>query len=193
LVFPVTPRREQWASAKQAYLEAVSQDAELLLAATDDLLALNITAQKSVLTDSLAQASSLLVARNSRELLAELCRVAPPRLEKTLTYGCVFYDRVAQIQAQVWRLAELRSSGLNEMLAEPQGESVSPETSIPNAGLEAARSFAALAQQSVEAMKTTGRQLAAAMERNIAAMTLASVQLSKTANKELEGFLRGLP
>lgn len=117
----------------------------------------------------------------------------PPRLEKTVTYGCVFYDRMAQIQAQVWRLAELRFSGLNEILAEPRGESANPEDSAPRASVEAARSFAELARQSVEAMKTTGRQLAAAMERSVAAITLASVQVSNTAKQGIEGFLRALP
>jgi hypothetical protein len=192
-VLPILHLREQWANAKQAYLEAASQDAELFLSATDDLVALNITAQKSALTESLAQASSLLEVRNSKELLAALCRAAPPRLEKTLTYGCVFYDRMAQMQAQVWRLAELRSSGLSEILTEPPGKSANPEGRQPNPGLEAAKTFATLAQKSAEAMKTAGRQLAAAMERNVAAMTLASVQLGKTANRQLEGFLRALP
>lgn len=192
-MFLVLPLREQWANAKQAYLEAMSQDAELYLSATDDLVALNITAHKSALSDSLAQASSLLEVRSSKEFLATLCRAAPPRLEKTLTYGCVFYDRMTQMQAQVWRLAELRSTGLTEILAEPASESADAEDCPPDQRLQAAKSLAALAQQSVDAIKTTGRQLAAAMERNVAAMTLASVQLGKTANSQLEGFLRALP
>jgi hypothetical protein len=191
-MFPFLPLRE-WAGAKQAYLEAVSQDAELFLSATDDLVALNITAQKSALNDGLAQASSLLEVRNSRELLAALCRAAPPRLEKTVTYGCVFYDRIAQIQSQAWRLAELRSSNLNGIFAEPQGEPAEAQACPRNPGLQAAKSLAVLALQSVDALKSTGRQLAAELERNVAAMTLASVQISKTANRQLEGLLRALP
>ena len=60
------PRREQWASANRAYLEALSDDADLLLSATDDLVALNITAEKSALNDSVALAKLLLDAKNSR-------------------------------------------------------------------------------------------------------------------------------
>jgi hypothetical protein len=72
-----------------AYLEALSQDAGLLHAATDHLVALNITAKKSALRDSLAQARMLLDAKNARELLTLLCHAGRAGLEKTVTYGCV--------------------------------------------------------------------------------------------------------
>jgi len=189
-VFSIIPRREQWASANQAYLDALSEDAGLLLAATDHLVALNITAKKSALKDSLAQARLLLDAKNARELLALLCHVGRPGLEKTVTYGCVFYDLMAQIQTQAWRLAEIRSSGLNEIFVDPQALSTDSHNPGSNAGLKAARSLTTLAQASLDAMKSTGRQLAAMMERNVAAMTIASVQISNTAKNEVAVFLR---
>jgi phasin family protein len=188
-VFSIIPRREQWANANQAYLEALSQDAGLLLAATDRLVALNITAKKSALRDSLAQARMLLDAKNARELLTLLCHAGRPGLEKTVTYGCVFYDLMAQLQTQAWRLAEIRSGGLNEIFAEPQALSADSNNSGSNAGPDAARSLTTLAQASLDAMKSTGRQLAAMMERNVAAMTIASVQISNTAKNEVAVFL----
>lgn len=193
MVFSIIPRREQWASANQAYLEALSQDTDVLLAATDDLLALDITAKKSALKDSLARANSLLDVKNARELLALLCHVGRPDFEKTVTYGCVFYDLMARFQTQAWRLAEIRSEGLDEALAEQQARLANSENSAPSAGLDAARSFTALAQFSLDAVKSTGKQLAATMERNVAAMTIASVQISNTAKKEVEVFLRESP
>jgi phasin family protein len=192
-VFCNIPRREQWASANQAYLEALSQDTDLFLAATDNLLALKMTAEKSALKDSLAQARLLLDVKNAGEFLALLRHVGHPAFEKTVTYGCVFYDLLTQIQAQVWRLAEIRSSGLNESLIEPQTKSTNSEHSGSNAGLEVARSVDALMQFSRDAMKSTGKQLAAMMERNVIAMTIASVQISKTAKNEVEVFLRERP
>ena len=192
-MFGIIPRREQWASANQAYLEALSQDTDVLLAATDDLFALDITAKKSALKDSVARAHSLLDVKNAKELLALLCHVDRPGFEKTVTYGCVFYDLMARFQAQAWRLAEIRSEGLNEALAEQQTRFANSENVGPSAGLDAARSFTALAQISLDAMKSTGKQLAAMMERNIAAMTIASLQISNTAKKEVEVFLRESP
>jgi phasin family protein len=192
-VFSIIPRHEQWASANQVYLEALSQDTDLFLAATDDLLALNMTAEKSALKDSLAQAKLLLDVKNAREFLALLRHVGHPGFEKTVTYGCVFYDLMTQIQAQVWRLAEIRSSGLNESLVEPQTKSTNSANSGSNAGLEVARSFDALMQFSLDAMKSTGKQLAATMERNVAAMTTASVEISNTAKNEVEVLLRERP
>lgn len=116
--------------------------------------------------------------------------VGRPGFEKTVTYGCVFYDLMAQIQTQAWRLAEIRSSGLNEILAEQQIESTNSENGVSSAGLDVAKSFAALAQFSLDAMKNSGKQLAATMERNVAAMTLATVQMSNTAKNEVEVLLR---
>lgn len=192
-VFYNIPRPKQFASGNQSYLEALSHDTDLLLAATGDLLALNITTKKSALKDSLAQAKLLLDAKNARELVALLCRVGSPGFEKTVTYGCVFYDLMAQIQARAWRLAEIRSEVLNEILAEQQTNSTNSENAGSNAGLDAARSFTALAQLSLDAMKSTGKQLAATMERNVAAMTIASVQMSNSAKNEVEVFLRESP
>ncbi len=189
-VFHMIPRREQWVSGNQAYLETLSHDTDLFLSATDDLLALDITAKKSAVKDSLTQARLLLDVKDARELLTLLCHVGRPALEKTVTYGCVFYDLMAQIQTQAWRLAEIRSQGLNEMLAEQQSESTNSENGVSSAGLDVARSFAALAHFSIDAMKDAGKQLAATMERNVAAMTIATVQISNAAKNELEVLLR---
>ncbi len=192
-VLCVNPRSGQWANANQAYLEALSHDTHLFLSAADDLLALNVTAEKSALTDSLAQAKLLLDVKNARELLALFCHVGRPGFGKTVTYGCVFYDLMAQTQAQVWRLAEIRSGGLSESLVEPQTKSANSENCDSSTGMDVARSFGALAQFSLDAMKNTGKQLAAMMERNVAAMTIASVQISDNATSEIEGFLRESP
>jgi hypothetical protein len=105
----------------------------------------------------------------------------------------VFYDLMAQIQTQAWRLAEIRSSGLNEIFVDPQALSADSDNPGSNAGLDAARSLTTLAQASLDAMKSTGRQLAAMMERNVAAMTIASVQISNTAKNEVAVFLRDPP
>ena len=59
--------------------------------------------------------------------------------------------------------------------------------------MEVARSFDALMQFSLDAMKSIGKQLAAMMERNVTAMTIASVQISKTAKNEVEVYLRDQP
>ena len=187
-MFSLIPRHEQWASAKQAYLEALAQDTDVLLAATDDLLALDIAAKKSALNDSLARATSLLDVKNSKEFLALLWQVGGPGFEKTVTYGCLYYDLMARFQTQAWRLAEIRSEGLNDALTEQH-----PEPSAPSAGLDVARSLTALAQISLDTMKSTGRQLAAMVESNVAAMTLASVQISNSAKKEVEVFLLKSP
>jgi phasin family protein len=191
-VFYVIPRREQWASGNQAYLEALSNDTDLLLSATEDLLALNITAKKSAVKDSLTQARLLLDVKDARELLALFCHVGRPGFEKTVTYGCVFYDLVTRIQTQAWRLAEIRSSGC-EILAEQQIESTNSENGVSSAGLDVARSFAALAKVSLDAMKNAGKQVAATMERNVAAMTIATVQMSNSAKNEVEVLLRERP
>ena len=189
-MFYVIPRREQWASGNQAYLEALSNDTDLLLSATEDLLALNITAKKSAVKDSLAQARLLLDVKDARELLALFCHVGRPGFEKTVTYGCVFYDLMTRIQTQAWRLAEIRSSGLSEILAEQQIESTNSENGVSSAGLDVARSLAALAKVSLDAMKNAGKQVAATMERNVAAMTIATVQMSNSAKNEVEVLLR---
>ena len=189
----IIPRREQWASANQAYLQALSRDTDSLLAVINDLLALNITAEQSAVNDTLARARLLLEVKNARELLAMLCDVGGPGFEKNVTYGCVFYDRLAQLQDQAWRLAEIRSIGLNEILSEPQTESTKSDTSGSNAALNMARSFIGLAQLSLDTMKGAGKQLAAMMERNVVAMTLASVQMGKTAKTQFESLLRELP
>jgi hypothetical protein len=48
-------------------------------------------------------------------------------------------------------------------------------------------------QFSLDAMKSTGKQLAAMMERNVTATTIASVQISRTARTEVEVFLGERP
>lgn len=190
-MFSITPPQEQWASANQAYLEALSQDTDVLLAATDDLLSLDIAAKKSALKDGLARATSLLDVKNAKELLALLWQVGGPSLEKSVTYGCLYYDLMARFQTQAWRLAEIRSEGLNEALAEKQTDF--SEYSGASAGLGVARSFTALAQVSLDSMRSTGKQFAAIIESNVAAITLASVEIGKTAKKEVEVFLRESP
>ncbi|MBI3526374.1 MAG: phasin family protein [Betaproteobacteria bacterium] len=185
----IIPRREQWASANQAYLEALSQDTDLLLAATDDFVALNITAKKSALKDSVAHAKLLLDVKDVRELITLRRQSSYPGFEKTVAYGCVFYDLMAQLQAQAWRLAEIRFSDL----VEPLTKSTNSADSGSNADSDVARSFMGLAQFSLDAMKSSGKQLAAMTERNVAAMTIASVQISNTAKNAVEVFLPEQP
>ncbi len=174
-------------------LEALSQDTDLFLAAADDLLALNMAAEKSALKDSVAQAKLLLDVKNAKEFLALLRHVGHPVFEKTVTYSCVSRDLMTQIHAQAWRLAEIRSSGLNVRIVEPQTKSTDSENSSSNTGLDVARSFDAMMQFSLDAMKSIGKQLAAMMERNVTTMTIASVQISKPAKNEVEVFLRQPP
>ena len=184
------PHRDQWARVNRAYLEALSDDTDILLSATDDFVALKISAEKSALNDRVARAKLLLDAKNAREVIALLCQVGRPGFEKTLTYGCVFYDLMAQLQARISRTAEIRSSGLNEILVEQLTKSTNSDNSGFKASSDVARSFIALARLSIDAMKSNGTQLAARMERNVAAVTIASVQISNTAKDAVGVFLR---
>lgn len=192
-MFHIIPRRVQWATANRAYLETLSQDAEVLLVAADKLLALTITAEKSALKDSVAQAKLLLDVKNARELGALRRQAGHPGFEKTVTYGCVLYDLMAQIQTQVWRLAELRFRNLDEILAQPHAKFTNPDNSVPNTGQDVTRSFIAFAHFSLGAMKNAGQHFAAMMERNVGAMTIATVKLNNIAQKCDGVFFPGPP
>ena len=108
--------REQLIRAQRASLDALCEDTNLLFAAIGDLIALGMSAKKSALKDSAAETAALLDARDAKDLLTVARDVRHPRLGKAVTYGCVFYDLMAQTQARAWRLAEIRANGVKESL-----------------------------------------------------------------------------
>jgi hypothetical protein len=81
-------------------------------------IALNMTAEKSALKDSLSQAKLLLDVKNAREFLALLRHVGHPGFGKTVTYGCVFYKPNLQIQKipvlmRAWKWRDPSTLGCN--------------------------------------------------------------------------------
>jgi hypothetical protein len=178
--------REQLIKAQRASLDALSEGTDLLLAAIRDVAALGIRAKKSALQDGMAHTGALLGARNATELLSAAREVRHPQFEKTLTYGCVFYDLVTQTQARALLLAEMRTNRLKEMFVEasqaPSGSAAAPGS---NAALEAVRLLIELGQLSLDAVKTNAREVAAVTENHIAAITLAASEMANRAERNV--------
>jgi phasin family protein len=97
---------EQFAAANKANLDAVAGLSQTAFAGFERVVELNLAAGKAAVSESFANAQSLLSAKNPQELLAAQAALVQPAFEKSVSYSRHLYDIASSTSAELSKAVE---------------------------------------------------------------------------------------
>ena len=97
---------EQFAAASKANLDAVAGLSQTAFAGFERVVELNLAAGKAAVSESFANAQSLLAAKNPQELLAAQAALVQPAFEKSASYSRHLYDIASSTGAELSKAVE---------------------------------------------------------------------------------------
>ena len=164
---------EQLVAAQKAQLDAVAGMAHTAFGGFERLVELNMAAGKAAVSESFANAQTLLSAKNPQDLVAAQAALVQPAFEKSVSYGRHLYDIASSTSAELSKTVEAK-------MVEQQGTvKTLVENSLKNApaGSDAAVAVIKTAydasQNAAETLKKVAKQAA---EQAEASMKAASAQ-----------------
>ncbi|HNO89426.1 MAG TPA: phasin family protein, partial [Rhodocyclaceae bacterium] len=97
---------EQFVALNKANVETLLTLANTAFASAERLAALNLNTARAVLEDSVANAKSLLSAKDVQELVNLQAALLQPVVEKAVAYSRSVYEIASQTQEEVSKLFE---------------------------------------------------------------------------------------
>lgn len=172
---------EQIVAAQKAQLDTVAGMAQTAFSGFERLVELNMAAGKAAVSESFANAQSLLSVKNPQDLVAVQAALVQPAFEKSVSYGRHLYDIASSTGAEFNKAMEAK-------VAEQQATvKTLVENSLKNApaGSDAAVAVIKTAydasQNAAETLKKVARQAAEQAEANLKAATAQAEAAVKSA------------
>jgi phasin family protein len=170
----VTP--EQLAATNKANVEAMLTVANTAFASAERLAALNLNTARAVLEDSVANAKSLLGAKDLQELISLQTALAQPLVEKAVAYSRSVYEIATQTQEEMSKVAEVQMTEVNKGIAAARDKAAKSAPAGSDVAVAAVKSAIAAANSAYDSMNKAAKQVAEIAEANVAAATNATVK-----------------
>src|SRR5690242_3869713 len=167
---------EQFASANKANVETALTLANTAFASAERLAALNLNTARTILEDVVANAKSLLGAKDIQELVSLQATLAQPAVEKTVAYSRSVYEIVTQTQEEISKLVEAQFAEVNKNVAAVLDKAAKNAPAGSDVAVAAVKSAIAAANSAYDSMSKAAKQVAEIAEANVAAATSATVK-----------------
>lgn len=167
---------EQFAATNKANIETLLTLANSSFASAERFAALNLNTARSILEDSIANAKSLLGAKDVQELLSLQSALAQPLVEKAVAYNRSVYEIASQSQEEVSKLVEAQIAELNKNLAVALDKAAKSAPAGSDVAVAAVKSAIAAANSAYDSVSKAAKQVAEIAEANVAAATNATVK-----------------
>lgn len=167
---------EQFAATNKANIETLLTLANSTFASAERFAALNLNTARSILEDSIANAKSLLGAKDVQELLSLQSALAQPLVEKAVAYNRSVYEIASQSQEEVSKLVEAQIAELNKNLAVALDKAAKSAPAGSDVAVAAVKSALAAANSAYDSVSKAAKQVAEIAEANVAAATNATVK-----------------
>ncbi|MDT3670852.1 MAG: phasin family protein [Aromatoleum sp.] len=167
---------EQFAATNKANIETLLTLANSTFASAERFAALNLNTARSILEDSIANAKSLLGAKDVQELLSLQSALAQPLVEKAVAYNRSVYEIASQSQEEVSKLVEAQIAELNKNLAVALDKAAKSAPAGSDVAVAAVKSAIAAANSAYDSVSKAAKQVAEIAEANVAAATNATVK-----------------
>jgi phasin family protein len=167
---------EQFAASNKAYVETLLTIANTSFASAEKLVTLNVNAARAVLEDSVANAKSLLSAKDPQELISLQAGLAQPTIEKAVAYSRHVYDIAQQAQQEIASILESQFSEINKNLASALDKAAKSAPAGSDVAVAAVKSAFAAANSAYDSINKAAKQVAEIAEANVAAATTATVK-----------------
>lgn len=105
---------EQLVSANKARVETLATIADAAFSGTERLAALNVSAARSLLEDSVQGVRALLAARDVRDLVSLQNMLAQPGSEQAADYSSSVFEIAIQTRAALSQVVEAQVSEMNK-------------------------------------------------------------------------------
>ncbi|QWT47501.1 phasin family protein [Azospira inquinata] len=174
MTFFATP--EQFAAANKATVDSLLTLANTAFASAERIAALNLHTARSVLEDGVANAKTLLGAKDAQEALAIQASLAQPSVEKAVAYSRSVYEISAQTQEELSKLVETQFAEFNKNVAGLLDKVSKTAPAGSDVAVAAVKSAIAAANSAYDSLNKAAKQVAEIAEANVAAATNATVK-----------------
>ncbi|MCB1956446.1 MAG: phasin family protein [Rhodocyclaceae bacterium] len=167
---------EQFAATGKANVETLLSVANAAFASAERLTALNLNTARAVLEDGVANAKSLMGAKDVQELVALQSAMAQPMVEKAVAYSRNVYEIATQTQEELSKLVEAQLTEANKNVAEVLDKAAKSAPAGSDVAVAAVKQAIAAANSAYESMTKAAKQVAEIAEANVTAATNATVK-----------------
>jgi phasin family protein len=174
---------EQMASANKANVESILTLANTAFASAERLAALNLNTARTMLEDIVANAKSLMGAKDVQELMNVQATLAQPAVEKAVAYSRSIYEIATQTQEELSKVVESQFAEINRTVTSALDKAVKNAPAGSDVAVAAVKSAIAAANSAYDSMTKAAKQVAEIAEANVAAATNATVKAVTTAPK----------
>ena len=174
---------EQMASANKANVESILTLANTAFASAERLAALNLNTARTMLEDIVANAKSLMGAKDVQELMNVQATLAQPAVEKAVAYSRSIYEIATQTQEELSKVMESQFAEINRNVTSALDKAVKNAPAGSDVAVAAVKSAIAAANSAYDSMTKAAKQVAEIAEANVAAATNATVKAVTTAPK----------
>ena len=170
---------EQFAAAQKAQLATLMGLAATGLDAAEKLVALNLETARAALADADAQAQSMLSAKDVQALLSLQAELLQPAPEKAGAYGRKLYDIVAEVQAEMSKVAEAGAADAQKKFAALVESAAKNAPAGSEQAVAMAKAAFAAANDAFGNAQKAAKQAAEVAEANIVKFTAATKPAAK--------------
>ena len=172
---------EQFAAANKNSVEALLTMANTAFASAERLAALNLNTARSLLEETVANAKSLLSAKDAQELMSIQASLAQPSVEKAIAYSRNVYQIASQTQEEIGKILEAQFAEVNKTVTSALDKAVKNAPAGSDVAVAAVKSAIAVANDTYEGLNQAAKRVAEAAEANVVAATAATVKAAKAA------------
>jgi phasin family protein len=167
---------ENFASANKANVETLLTLANTAFASAERIAALNLNTARSLLEDTVANAKTLLSAKDVQELINIQASLAQPGVEKAVAYSRSIYEIATQTQEEFSKIFDSQYVEINKNVTSALDKAVKNAPAGSDVAVAAVKSALAAANSAYETMNKAAKQVAEMAEANVAAATSATVK-----------------
>jgi phasin family protein len=160
---------EQLLATNKESLETFIEFAGIAAAGTEKLLDLQVKIVKSVFTDTVKHARTVVAAKDVQELTELQTSSVQPSVEKAANYGRSIYSVVAETQSEMSKFFETRFADMNKNLTTALDKAAKSAPAGSDVAVAAVKSALAAANQAYDAFSKASKQVTEATEATITA------------------------
>lgn len=167
---------EQFSSANKANVESMLSMANTAFASAERIAALNLNTARTLLEDAVANAKSLLGAKDVQELMSLQTSLTQPTLDKAVSYSRNLYEIAQQTQEEFGKIFESQFAEANKNVSTALDKAAKNAPAGSDVAVAAVKSAIAAANSAYDTMTKAAKQVAEIAEANVAAATSATVK-----------------
>lgn len=170
---------EQLAGVNKANVETLLTFANTSFASAERIAALNLNTARTLLEDSVANAKTLLSAKDAQEFLNLQTSLAQPIVEKAIAYSRSLYEIAMQTQEEFGKIVESQFAEVNKNVASALDKAAKNAPAGSDVAVSAVKQMIAAANSAYDNFNKVAKQAHEIAEANVTAASETVKGLTK--------------